>query len=167
MLRVGVFVPSYSTFFNTTRPFVCVFMCTKHKTPNKSHSWLAPLGSFCSAHVRVRLLTCRLALHARDTGRGGGGGAGARASLGLLRSACFAWLALLGLHCSARFARLALLGLRCSAYFARLALLGSRRSARFDWLALGCDCHCWFPCLGQASPKNREEHGALASGGCR
>jgi hypothetical protein len=154
--RAKYFVPSYSTFFDTTCPFVCVFMCTKHKTPNKSHSWLAPLGSLCLARVRVRPLTLRLALRARDTGRRGeGGGRGARfarlASLGLLRMARFAWLASLG-------------SLR-SAHFARLASLGSLRSARVRLRSPSLVS--FFGAPTQASPKIRVERGALASSGRR
>ncbi len=110
-------------------------MCTKHKTPNKSHSWLAPLGSHCSARVRVRPLTRRLALHACNTGRRGGG-AGALALLGSLHSARFARLALHGLLHSACFTQLTSLGSLHSARFAWLALLGSLRLARFARLAL-------------------------------
>jgi hypothetical protein len=68
-------VPSYSTFFDTTCPFLCVFM---HKTPHKSHSRLASLGLLCLACVRVRLLTHWLTLHARDTGQRWGGVGGHR-----------------------------------------------------------------------------------------
>ena len=94
--------------FSTQLVLLCVCSYTKHKTPNKSHSWLAPLGSLCSARVRVRPLTHRLALRARDTGRRGGGGRGAR------------------------FARHASLGSLCLARFARLASLGSRRVQAAD-----------------------------------
>ncbi len=38
--------PGYSIFFITTRPFVCVFMCTKHKTPNKVILGLCCLARF-------------------------------------------------------------------------------------------------------------------------
>jgi hypothetical protein len=141
-------------------------MCTKHKTPNKSHSWLALLGSLCSARIRVRPLTRRLALHARDTGgRGGGEGRSLRSArfaqlalLGLLRLACFARLASLGSLCSACFARLALLGLLRLACYAWLALLGLLQSACFDRLTSGCDRHRWFPCLGhQCKPHQKIE----------
>ncbi len=77
--------------FLTQLILFCVCSCTKHKTPNKSHSWLALLGSLCSAHVRVRLLTHWLALRTCDTGQRWGGG-----QWRLLCLACFAWLALLG-----------------------------------------------------------------------
>ncbi len=128
MPRVRVFCAILLYFFQHNSSFcVCVHV---HKHLTKVILGLHPLACFCSARVRVRLLTRRLMLRACDTGRRGGGGPGRS-----LCSACFARLALLGSLCSACFARLASLGLLCLACFARLASLGSRRVQAADALA--------------------------------
>ena len=87
---VGYSTGAYSTFSIQNAGFVCMFShrnaSKKHKTQNTSqrHSWLASLGSLCSARVRVRPLTlvsrCALAAQGED-----GGSAVELASLGLHR----------------------------------------------------------------------------------
>jgi hypothetical protein len=74
---------------------LCVCSCTKHKTPNTSHSWLTLLSLLCLACIRVRPLTHWLVLRTHNIGQRGGG------QRRLLCLAHFAQLALLSSLCLA------------------------------------------------------------------